>query len=276
MKYRFPRKIVFSVFIINLLIGNLFAQNSKISSEEQIGEDVQLAPCNSAERLEGVKKLFIKMGASVSDISTEKFKEGENLVIKKKGETSETIVIGAHYDKIDAGCGAIDNWTGIVIMANIYKTLASLKTKKSYLFVAFDKEEAGLLGSKAMVKAIPKESLSQYCSMINMDSFGFAAPQAPVNMANSKMEKLAREIAKQMKIQFADAPIEDADADSSSFLSRKIPAITFDGLSNDWQKFLHTKNDQRENINIASVYLGYRFVLAFALKADESDCAAFR
>ncbi len=95
MKYRFPKTIVFSFFLINLLIGNLFAQNLKISTEEQIGEDVRLAPCNSAERMAAVKKLFIKMGASEKDISTQKFKEGENLVIKKKGDTEETIVVGA-------------------------------------------------------------------------------------------------------------------------------------------------------------------------------------
>ena len=133
-----------------------------------------------------------------------------------------------------------------------------------------------MFGSKAMVKAIPKENLSEYCAMVNMDSFGFAVPQAPSNMSNSKMEKLAKETAKEMKLEFSDAAIENADADSSSFMAKKMPAITFDGLSSDWQKYLHTKNDQAANINVRSVYIGYRFILAYLAKIDAAGCNEFR
>lgn len=157
-----------------LLTGNLFGQDSRISTEEQLKADIVLAPCKSAERLEMVKKLFLKMGAKQSDISTEKFKDSENFVVKKKGSSDETVIVGAHYDKVKDGCGAIDNWTGIVILANLYKTLAQSSTTKSYIFVAFDQEETGLLGSKAMVKSIPKENLSEYCAMVNMDSCGLS------------------------------------------------------------------------------------------------------
>jgi Zn-dependent M28 family amino/carboxypeptidase len=267
---------IFSILITILLTGNVFGQNAKISTEVQIKEDTELAPCKSDDRLTEVKRLFVRMGAKDTDISTEKFKEGENLLVKLKGKTDETVIIGAHYDKVDAGCGAIDNWTGIVILANLYKTISQYSTNKSYIFVAFDKEEAGLLGSKAMIKSIPKENYARYCSMVNMDSFGFATPQAPSNMSNSKMIKLAEELAKEIKVQFGDAAITNADADSSSFLSKKIPAITFDGLSNDWQKFLHTKNDKISNINMKSVYLGYRFILAYVMKIDSLDCGQFK
>jgi len=259
-----------------LLAGNLLGQDSRISTEAQLKADVELAPCKSEERLEIVKKLFLKMGAKESDISIEKYKDSENVVVKKKGASDETVIVGAHYDKVKEGCGAIDNWTGIVILANLYKTLAQSSTTKSYVFVAFDQEEIGLLGSKAIVKAIPKENLPQYCAMVNMDSFGFAVPQAPSNMSNSKMVKLAKEIAKGMKLQFSDAAISNADADSSSFLAKKIPAITFDGLSSDWQKYLHGKNDQVANINVQSVYIGYRFILAYITKIDAAGCGEFR
>ena len=262
--------------LATIFVIDLNAQSLKLSTEEELLADMKTVPCKYEERLESVKKLFIKMGAKESDISTEKFKEGENLIVKKKGETGETIVIGAHYDKVKEGCGAIDNWTGIVIIANIYKALAQFSTNKSYVFVAFDKEEAGLLGSKAMVKAIPKENYPQICSMVNLDSFGFAVPQAPSNMSNSKMTKLAKETAKEMEINFADAAIENADADSSSFLDKKIPAITFDGLSDKWQNYLHSSNDNLGNVNMKSVFIGYRFTLSYIAKIDSLDCKAFR
>lgn len=269
-------KIIIFVFLLIVLSGNVFAQDSQIATEDQIKEDIKLAPCKSEERLAGVKKLFLKSGAKESDITSGKFKEGENLFIKKKGASDETVIVGAHYDKVKDGCGAIDNWTGIVILANLYKTLSQFSTKKTYIFVAFDKEEAGLLGSKAMVKEIPKENYLQYCSMINMDSFGFAYPQGADNMSNSKMMKLAKVVAEETGVDFHDASIQSADADSSSFNARKIPAITFHGLSRDWQKYLHSSNDKVENIKSSSVYIGYRFILSYLIKIDSAGCSDFK
>ena len=276
MKIFTSKKNVWFVLLLVVFAGNLSAQSIKISTADEISEDIKIVPCKSEERLEAVKKLFAKMGANEADISTEKFKDGENLVVRKKGNSDETVIVSAHYDKVKDGCGAIDNWTGIVIIANLYRTLSQFSTEKSYTFVAFDKEEAGLLGSKAMVKAIPKENYPKFCSVINIDSFGFTVPQSPRNMANSKMVKLAKDTAKEMQIDFADAAIGDADADSSPFLDKKIPAITFDGLSDNWKKFLHTANDKVENVNPTSVFIGYRFILNYLTKIDASDCGTFK
>lgn len=269
-------KNILAILFAFLFIGNIYGQELKVSAENDLKEDMALVPCKYKDRLDTVKKLFLKMGASEDRISTEKFKEGTNLVVKLKGSSDETIVIGAHYDKTDEGCGAIDNWTGIVIIANLYKTLSQYKTTKSYAFVAFDNEEKGLFGSAAMVKAIPKENYAQYCSMVNLDSFGFTAIQAPSNMTSPKMMQLAKDLAKEGNIPFNDRPIPGADADSSSFISKKIPAITFDGLPDNWQDFLHSKNDKIENVNMKSVYFGYRFSLLYITRLDAASCGNFR
>lgn len=266
--------LVFSFALI--FTDQSFAQDTKISDEAQIRVDVELAPCKSKERLENVQKLFQKYGAKDEYVSIEKFKDGENFVVNLKGTSDEIIYIGAHYDIVDTGCGAIDNWTGITIIANIFKTLSNFSHQKSYVFVAFDKEETGLLGSKALVKSIPKENLPKICSMVNIDSFGFGSPQVADNMSSGKMLKSAKELAKEMNFPFSDAAIANADADSSSFLDKKIPAITFHGLSNDWQKYLHSPNDKLSNVNVKSVYMGYRFILAYIAKIDAVDCSSFK
>lgn len=90
-----------------------------ISTQQETAQDIALAPCKNSERLEAAKALFIKLGASPNDIVVEKQDGVENLMIKKPGKSDETIVIGAHYDKVSAGCGAIDNWSGIVTIAHI-------------------------------------------------------------------------------------------------------------------------------------------------------------
>ena len=238
-----------------------------ISTPEEIAQDIGSVPCKDNERLIAAKALFVRLGAQ-TDISVEKLDGIENLVIRKTGRSQETIIVGAHYDKVPDGCGAIDNWSGIVALAHIYKGFKDITPEKTLIFVAFGKEEKGLLGSKAMVKTIKKEEIEQYCAMVNIDSLGMAAPQAPENLSSKLLVNRVAELAKQMKIPFSKVSI-NGDADSSSFIGKKIPAITISALGDGWEKILHSSKDQLSVVNKVSVYVGYR--LALALVADLCD-----
>ena len=264
------------LFLLAPISSSTQSTEISISTPEQIKTEFDSVPCKNEERLNAAKALFEKMGAPVSDISIDKYKNVENLVIHKQGASQEIIVIGAHYDKVADGCGAVDNWTGIVTLAHLYKSLKDVPLKKTILFVAFGKEEKGLVGSHAMVDAIGKDQVTQYCEMINIDSFGLAAPQVADNMSSKKLGAFTADLAKEMKIPFNHASIEGADADSSSFLGKKIPAITLHGLNNDWTSILHSRNDQATKVNPVSVYLGYRLTLALVVHLDSLSCGEYR
>ncbi|HEY8562758.1 MAG TPA: M28 family peptidase [Pyrinomonadaceae bacterium] len=272
-------KASLSLLILVVLSVELFAQppQIKISTPEEIKAELEITPCKSRkERREALKQLFLKMGAPESDIAFEKIDDVENVVLTKKGKTDKTILIGAHFDKTENGCGVIDNWSGIVILAHIYRTMRNLTTDKTYKFVGFDKEELGLLGSEAMAKQIPKEKRDDYCAMVNFDSFGFSYPQAMRNISTGALVNLAKEVSDEMKIPFAQAAIQFASSDSESFRVRGIPAISLHGLDNQWQNYLHTANDKISKVNIQSVFFGYRHGLVFLSKLEAGPCDAFR
>ena len=240
-------------------------------------EEFKAVPCKgNSDRLKAVQALFERVGAPASNISIEKAASTKNLIIRKPGVSSEIIVIGAHYDKVDHGCGAVDNWTGIVTIAHIYKTIKDFPTRKTVLFAAFGSEEAGLIGSGEMVKAINKDQLSGYCAMINIDSLGLSNPQAYTTISSKKLVALSGDLAKRMQIPFQQVSLRGADGDSSSFLERKIPAITIGGLSSDWQQVLHTNQDQTSRVDPRSVYAGYKLALGLYGEIENSACDAFR
>lgn len=275
MVIKVSAKIVITLSVLFIFVNYLFAQDpSFVSTQESVAESVKLAPCKSEERLEAVKNLFIKMGAKPEEITIEKFDKEKisNVVVMKKGKTDEKIIVGAHYDKWKEGCGAIDNWTGISIIAHLYKSLSQIETNKTYIFVAFDQEEPGLFGSEAMAKNIPKENRQQYCSMVNFDSFGFAAPFVLSNTSTGKLADFAKKLAKENNFKMVEVTIAGADADSTSFKTRDIPSVTLSGLDNTWQRILHTNNDKIEKINMSSVYFGYRFGLILIGNLDENIC----
>lgn len=209
------------------------------SSQALVEESIKNVPCKTPERRDGVKKLFLGAGALEADITFEAFDKDKaaNVVVKKPGKSKETIVIGAHYDRTSSGCGVTDNWSGVTIMAHIYRTIRGMETEKSYIFVAFDREEEGLKGSKEMVKRMPEAERENVCSMVNFDSFGQGYPIALRNASSSKVIKFAEDFAKETKINFTAVTIEGASSDSASFADKKIPAITLSGLSSDWQKY---------------------------------------
>lgn len=271
----FSRSIL--VFFVGILPLLTQAQGLKLATKDEITAAVNAVPCKKEERIEGVKKLFREAGAGDADIIVEKFDKDKisNVVVRKKGDTDETVIVGAHYDRVESGCGAVDNWTGVVIMTHIYKAIAPLTTKKSYIFVAFDKEEAGLRGSSHMVKAMTPEQIAGTCSMLNFDSFGQAAPMSLRSVSSPKMLDLAKEIGDQGGLKFQDVEIPGASADSASFRDKKIAAITISGLAGNWQSILHTADDKPKNVNMDSVYLGYRFGLTFAAKIDAAGCKDF-
>lgn len=170
----------------------------------------------------------------------------------------------------------MDNWTGIVTIAHIYKTIKDLGLKKTVLFVGFGSEEEGLIGSREMVKAIDKDRLNDYCAMINIDSLGLALPQAQIRMSNKRLVALSSQLAKRMDMPFQEVSIPGADSDSTPFLERKIPAISITGMSSEWQRVLHTNQDTASKVNSMSVYAGYRLALGLYGEIENSACDAFR
>lgn len=267
---------VLALLLLTRSVATASQPGLNISTLEQLRDEFGSVPCRDEDRPAAVKALFEKMGAPASDISVDRFKNVENIVVFKRGSSTEKIVIGAHYDKVASGCGAIDNWTGIVTLAHLYRSLKDMPLRKTLVFVAFGKEERGLIGSRAMVNAIRKEELGQYCSMVNIDSLGMGAPQVADNMSSGKLGDLAASLALEMKIPFGHAVIEGADADSSPFMGKKIPALTIHGVTADWPAVLHSSKDQPAMVNPTSVYLGYRLALYLLTRLEDSACSAYR
>jgi acetylornithine deacetylase/succinyl-diaminopimelate desuccinylase-like protein len=118
-----------------------------LSSVEDIQREFTSVPCRKQDRLPAVRALFEKMGAKPEELVSQKTGGVENLAVRRSASGTETIIIGAHYDFVGGGCGAVDNWSGIVALAHIYRTTGTFRFRKNIVFVAFDREEEGLIGS---------------------------------------------------------------------------------------------------------------------------------
>lgn len=72
----------------------------------------------------------------------------------KAGDKERVIVVSSHNDKVDVGDGVIDNWTGTTMVAHLYQSVKDWDTSVTYVFVAYAREEEGLVGSKQFYKSL--------------------------------------------------------------------------------------------------------------------------
>ncbi len=271
------KKIPLFVFLL-VTICNCSRINSteKTAQRDEIRKQIEQVKCDDKDRFEEVKKLFKNTSASALEINIEKFDDVENIAVTVVGKTADTIVVGAHYDKTTLGCGVIDNWSGVVLVANLYKKFKTQKNNKTYRFIAFGKEEKGFVGSKAMVKAIPENQKKNYCAMVNFDSFGFSDLWALENASDKKLIEIAANVAEKRKLEFAVINYMGASSDSKSFKKAGIPAITLSGLDTNWRDYLHQDKDRVENINFDKIYENFQFSLEYLKEIDTKSCADLR
>lgn len=104
----------------------------------------------------------------------EKFSEGVNIFAERQGtdKTAGAILVAAHYDTVAISPGADDNASGVAVVLEVARLLGSRPTPKTLQLALFDKEEEGLLGSKAFVTNVTH--LANLRGVIVMDMVGYA------------------------------------------------------------------------------------------------------
>ena len=106
---------------------------------------------------------------------------GHNVICTKTGvsDPDKVIVIGAHYDSWNSQSdpyvfapGADDNGSGTVGVLEIARAVASIPTRKTIIFIAFDAEEVGLVGSEYYAGQAAANGMDIEL-MLNMDMIGY-------------------------------------------------------------------------------------------------------
>lgn len=96
-----------------------------------------------------------------------------NVIATLKGDSREKIVIGAHFDSVWRGSGAIDNATGVEGLRRIAEHFAGRTLPRTLEFVAFAAEEIGLVGARRYVaEARERQSLESIVAVVNLDCIG--------------------------------------------------------------------------------------------------------
>jgi Zn-dependent M28 family amino/carboxypeptidase len=127
-----------------------------------------------------------------------RMRKGTNIVVTIPGKiTTETLLLGAHYDRVAQGQGAIDNGASCAVLLDLIDTFKSKRLSRTLQVIFFDLEEAGLRGSEAYFGATREGS--RPLQAINFDIFGygdafFATASNPEGPLLTALQKAALEV----------------------------------------------------------------------------------
>ena len=223
----------------------------------------------SRERQELIERLFEEVGCKVGRQPIDG--KSANVICDLPGETSATIVIGAHFDFADEGQGIVDDWSGASALVSLYQTLKSKDLKHSYEFVAFAEEERGLLGSTRYVKELKSKSNPMPKAFVNLECLGLTPPKVWLTRSNPMLVRPLIAIASAMHIPLQAVNVDKVgDDDTHPFLSKKIPVISIHSVTQETWPILHSPKDNANAINLGDYYDAYRLVAFYLAYLDSS------
>lgn len=86
-------------------------------------------------------------------VATDNINGGQNFVAEKAGTSGKVLILSSHMDSV-YNAGANDNGAGTVSALLIAKALKDISFQHTLRVVAFDREEEGLVGSRAYARQL--------------------------------------------------------------------------------------------------------------------------
>lgn len=172
--------------------------------------------------------------------------ESRNVVGVRRSGSSKIVIVGGHYDSVDAGPGANDNASGVGTVIELARSTSSGRAYPFELrFIAFGAEELGLIGSQRYVDSLSSEERERIEAVINLDMVGVGDD---LRLGGSPdLIREAKDVANGLGIEARDIERRFANAsDHTSFIEAGIPALML-----SWQDDprYHTKDDRAEYVS---------------------------
>lgn len=172
-------------------------------------------------------------------------------IIKGRDSSLPPLVFGAHFDHLGLDneilyAGALDNASGTSFLLELARTYGSMTPPvRDIIFVAFNAEEYGLLGSKNFVQE--NKDILKNAKVLNFDMMGSNKEPALTLMTSKDNNLLVNEFKELYENNgFSNIKVVVGEnSDHASFSNSNIDSITF---SEDDSSKIHTSKDTLDNI----------------------------
>jgi len=212
---------------------------------------------------------------------------GTNVIGFIDNKSSNTAVIGAHYDHLGYGGegslhrgepavhnGADDNASGVAVLLDLASKIKDTKLATNYLFITFSGEEMGLLGSNFFTKN-PTLNLDVVSYMLNLDMVGRLREDKTLSVSGTGTSPIWPQVLNASNPGFKLVLKESGvgPSDHTSFYLQDIPVLHFfTGQHEDY----HKPSDDAEKLNYDGMRLISSYLFSLVQELDDDKKLAFR
>jgi Zn-dependent M28 family amino/carboxypeptidase len=224
-----------------------------------------------SEREITIKNLFQSAGCDEANLLEQPVKRWKtpNVICTLSGGTDSVIVVGAHFDHVDAGDGVVDNWSGASLLPSLYQALKSEPRKHTFIFVAFAAEENGLVGSRFYADSLAPDQVKRIDAMVNIDTLGLGPTEVWVSHSEPKLVHALKGMAESLQLPLTGVNVDGVGkSDEESFIARNIPTVTVHSLTKETLSVLHSPKDNYSAIHFDDYYKSYRLLSAYLVLLD--------
>jgi len=196
-------------------------------------------------------------------------KNSGNVICTLPGQTSSTIMIGGHFDFVEAGKGIVDDWSGASLLASLYQALKSRPRRHTFVFVAFAAEERGLVGSSRYVRDMTPEQKALTRAFVNLECLGLTTVKVWTRRSTPALVMRLSEVARALDIPLQGVNVDRVgDDDTHPFLSAHIPVISIHSVTQETFPILHTARDRMDAIHFDDYYAAYKLAAYYLAYLD--------
>jgi Iap family predicted aminopeptidase len=225
-----------------------------------------------AERRITLMRLFEEAGCRDGHLLTQPVTDADapNVICSLPGSTDRVIVVGAHFDRVDAGDGVADNWSGASLLPSLYQSLSAKMRRHTFLFIGFSDEEEGFVGSRFYVERLNEDALKSIQAMINLDTLGLESMKIWASDSDPRLVALMNDVARSMQLPVDVMNIDGiGNSDGISFKKHDIPIITLHSVTLDNLHILHSREDRFSIINLGEYYNAYNLISGYLTALDQ-------
>ena len=210
-------------------------------------------------------------------------KTSRNVIARKRGVSTRTLVLGAHLDTKSPSPGANDNASGVGALLAIASALSSLSTQATVQYVFFGSEEVissnpnvHHLGSRYRVAHMTAGEKAKTAGMLSVDVIGYGNELYARNMLRGPQTlryDLIEYARTRLPLTFRKDPGKTGWSDHEAYELAGIPVVWIESLPDPGY---HTTADTASKIQVRRVQRIGQLVLGYLASRTQAQLAELR
>jgi hypothetical protein len=226
------------VGIVMALCGTGLAQKVQFdpTEKDELLEGLKNPPESDQERAARIKALFAKAGCGGNLLQEQPLNgaSSPNIICELRGQSAESVIVGAHYDQASSAERPIDNWNSAFLLPAIYHSLRNRKRRHTFIFVAFADHGSDVSGANFFIDRMTSAEVAHVEAMVNLDVLGLSPTKVWSSHSNKELVQDLVTMVYALKLPASQIDMEEAgNSDANPFTRQQIPNITIHSLTQE-------------------------------------------